>query len=445
MKIIKQYKIVRDCIHGYISLSNLMVYIIDSHEFQRLRKLRQLGLCHYVFPNATHTRHEHSIGTAHLAGRIMDCVIKSTPQSDLEKYLEEIPELQNYFIKTGNYYLDDYIVELVKIAALCHDLGHGPFSHLFDDMFITTGSKHEERSCILLRRIILKDKYLSSIIEEDHIKFMCNLINPSQNHQGFIYQIVSNNVNGMDVDKYDYIARDSRMLNLSEKPDFDLLIDHIRVIDNIICYPDQSLQLIKQLFNQRYNLHKIVYSHKSVIAVDLMLIDILTCLDPILEISKSVNDMDKFIQLTDEFVLTSYISFSSPYYLIPDNLKNNLNQAISIINKLNQHKLYTHIGTIVTHKTIDISHEQFSYSNDVVVFQTVIGYVGGSKSNPFDNIYTFNTKDQFGSLKKNKCNMEKHSKIITKKYQENLTMIFSRNKELEVISKLKSELEIFKS
>ena len=103
-------KQIYDPIHGFIDITPLMQYIIDTREFQRLRYLKQLGAVHFVYPSATHTRFEHSIGVSHLAFIMSNHLFKD----------EIIPET-NYPIS-----------ELTRVAGLIHDIGHGPFSHLYD-------------------------------------------------------------------------------------------------------------------------------------------------------------------------------------------------------------------------------------------------------------------------------------------------------------------------
>uniref|UniRef100_A0A3Q2CP31 HD domain-containing protein n=1 Tax=Cyprinodon variegatus TaxID=28743 RepID=A0A3Q2CP31_CYPVA len=107
-------QIFKDPIHGTIELHPLLVKIIDTPQFQRLRNIKQLGAVSYVYPGATHSRFEHSIGVAYLAGEILKSIKEK--QQDLG--------------------ITDWDVLCVQFAALCHDLGHGPFSHMFDLMFI---------------------------------------------------------------------------------------------------------------------------------------------------------------------------------------------------------------------------------------------------------------------------------------------------------------------
>ena len=104
-------KQIYDPIHGFVELSTVSLQIVDTPIFQRLRKTKQLGVVNYVFPSANHTRFEHSIGVGYLA----------------KKMLREIRERQPELAITEDHLL------CVEIAGLCHDLGHGPWSHLFDD------------------------------------------------------------------------------------------------------------------------------------------------------------------------------------------------------------------------------------------------------------------------------------------------------------------------
>ncbi|XP_033117256.1 deoxynucleoside triphosphate triphosphohydrolase SAMHD1-like [Anneissia japonica] len=106
--------IFNDPIHGTILVHPLCVKIINTSQFQRLRQIKQLGCCYFIYPGASHNRFEHSIGVSHLAGRFARTL------------KERQPELG----------ITDTDILCVEIAGLCHDLGHGPFSHLFDGRFI---------------------------------------------------------------------------------------------------------------------------------------------------------------------------------------------------------------------------------------------------------------------------------------------------------------------
>ena len=105
-------KLIFDPVHNYIELDRELLDIIDTPEFQRLRNIKQLGIAYRVFIGASHNRFEHSIGVSYLCGLL------------LKNLKERQPEL----------YITDRDILLVKIAGLCHDLGHACFSHFFDDL-----------------------------------------------------------------------------------------------------------------------------------------------------------------------------------------------------------------------------------------------------------------------------------------------------------------------
>lgn len=155
-------KIICDCVHGQISLHPLLVKIIDTPQFQRLRYLKQLGPLVYIYPCATHTRFEHSIGTSHLAGVLVHHLKESQPALKITA-MDEL---------------------CVKIAGLCHDLGHGPFSHMFEeviDKFQLKNWKHEQATLKLFEKMLketenLKQEFESYGLFEPDIQLIKDLI-----------------------------------------------------------------------------------------------------------------------------------------------------------------------------------------------------------------------------------------------------------------------------
>ncbi|XP_062592900.1 deoxynucleoside triphosphate triphosphohydrolase SAMHD1-like, partial [Saccostrea cucullata] len=133
---LRKKTIINDSIWGPIELSDTSWKIINTPEFQRLRFIKQLGGCYFVYPGACHNRFEHSIGTAHLARTLGIELQKNQPELDIT----------------------EKDIECLEIAGLCHDLGHGAFSHLFDLQFIKKArpgyeSEHEDASLKMLDRI----------------------------------------------------------------------------------------------------------------------------------------------------------------------------------------------------------------------------------------------------------------------------------------------------
>ena len=126
MKAVTRRKQFYDPIHGFVEITPTMLKIIDTSEFQRLRDLKQLGAVQYIYPSATHTRFEHSIGVSHLSGIMAKHLFKN----------EILPNTTHR------------VSELIKIAGLIHDIGHGPFSHLYDSQVRHHDEpEHEERGC----------------------------------------------------------------------------------------------------------------------------------------------------------------------------------------------------------------------------------------------------------------------------------------------------------
>lgn len=213
-------KIFNDPIHGHIELSELAVRVIDTPQFQRLRDISQLGGVYFVFPGAASNRFEHCLGVSHLA-RVF-----------IERIKENQPEL--------NITTQDSLC--IEIAALCHDLGHGPFSHLFDGKFLPAVLKshsfnHEHASIgildILIEENNLYPHFQASGLNKDDIHFIKELIlgDPHEAPIGFqwrgrgqktfLYDILANKRNGIDVDKFDYFARDCHVLGVTKS--FDAL------------------------------------------------------------------------------------------------------------------------------------------------------------------------------------------------------------------------------
>jgi HD superfamily phosphohydrolase len=440
MNYLSDHKIISDIIHGSISLSKLAMLIIDTPEFQRLRYIKQLSTCHFVYPNAIHTRFEHSVGTYHLCKKMLYALKNKSKHSELD-IIKDITELQTYFKEnniTSNY-LNNFIIELISIGALCHDIGHACFSHLFDDYFLKNNVNkndkyihHEYRSCMILEHIINKNIILKSIIDDNLLKFIFNIINPNPEiHNGYIYQIVSNSLNSIDVDKFDYLTRDSKMLGINISFNFNRLIENAMVINNIICYSKKTDTDIVNLFLTRHYLHKKVYSHKSVIASLLLINELLTIMNQYYNFTSYLNDINKFIMLTDDFILTM-----ARYHSIKDeNLKN-------IINKLDSHNLYTLIYNIYLDINDNLSSEIKEYinsNNKIIYFENIIGFISGKKNNPLDNVYLYGTKDPYNEL--SILSKSDSNKLLPNKYQEKIILIYYIDShDREQINKIKQKI-----
>ncbi len=434
-----------DVLYGPIQISTFAAEVIDSMEFQRLREMRQLGLSNFIFANATHTRYVHSIGTYHQSKELTKRLADVTPLNEMNEYLRMIPELNEYIEK--NYKdkyceFDKYLQEMINIAALCHDLGHGPFSHLFDDIFIehtTLGkhenAKHEKRSQLLIEIIIKNSQFLSQRISPDHIKLIQNIIDPNESHKGFIYQIVSNYANSLDVDKFDYITRDTFTLGRLTSFDYRRLITQAVIIKNNIAYPQDCALDIQQLFQMRHYMHRQVYNHEDVVGAQLMMADMMMKIDQMINISNSITNMDIFCKYTDSFIL------QFPEFLSTELFKgseNNINIAKEIMDLSYRFKIRKHyypVFAFIFNKKVNLDKELIfkdtfgSHLNDIIIYSSTIGFVSGNKSNPLDNVYFYDdikyVNDKINSIgstmKKNKYGI---TNLTPESYQEYLTIVY---------------------
>lgn len=292
-------KTIYDNVHKtYTQWPTPLMSIINTPEFQRLKRIKQLGACHHVFVGAVHTRFEHSIGVGYLAQRLLQTLQLNQPELNITAK----------------------IVLTFQLAGLCHDIGHGPISHGFDS-FLTElfGSEqkwvvHEYRSVQLLRYII---HTYNIPLTADVVDIACELIHPStHNLPAWWYQIIANNDDGIDVDKFDYLLRDCFMTGVScNDIDINRFVDYARVCETNdtreqrLCYPRKLQFDVSQLFLTRHRLHAQVYQHPTVRAFEMMYKDILQLLSLSLKASiEHSADISWLTYWTDDIFSINYIA-----------------------------------------------------------------------------------------------------------------------------------------
>ncbi|KAL2903268.1 Deoxynucleoside triphosphate triphosphohydrolase SAMHD1-like protein [Bienertia sinuspersici] len=357
-------KHVKDNVHGFIPLDPLALKFIDTEQFQRLRDLKQLGVTNLVFPGAVHSRFEHSLGVYHLAG-------------------EAVNELKKY--QGSELGIENFDVQAVKIAGLLHDFGHGPFSHMFESGFLPAvlgGARwsHEDMS----------ERLVDYVVDEHHIemddgmlKKVKEMIVASTEHgsadnvkeKRFLYDIVANGRNGIDVDKFDYIVRDSRACGLGCSFQFERLLQTMRVMDDEICYRAKEYLTVHKLFVTRADLHRTVYTHAKVKAIELMVVDALVKANDHLQIASKIHDPAEFWKLDDTIIKR-----------IETDPHPALNESRDLILRIRKRDLYQFCNEFT------VPREELEHFNNVTAKDIICSQVSGGVTLQEDDVVVSNIK-----------------------------------------------------
>ena len=220
-------KFIRDSVYGDINLNPFEVRIMDMPQFQRLRRIKQLGLIGLIYPGATHTRFEHSVGTMNLGSKLSE---------ELELEQDEI--------------------ELIRASALLHDIGHGPFSHVSEGVLSVP---HEE-----LTKFVVTQTSMRDLLEE---KFDVSEIADIINGKGYLGPIVSGE---LDVDRMDYLLRDSHNTGVAYGIiDYERIISNLKLEDGLIL-DIKGVQAAEGALVSRYFMYPSVYQHHTTRIVNSM-------------------------------------------------------------------------------------------------------------------------------------------------------------------------------
>jgi hypothetical protein len=233
-------KIFNDPVHGFIAIPNELTFDVIEHPFfQRLRRIRQLGLTPLVYPGALHTRFQHALGAMHLMGLAVDT---------LRQKGNEITQSEE---------------DAVVLSILMHDIGHGPYSHSLENS-IVDGLTHEDLSLMIMNR--LNEQFDGQLT--DAISIFRDTY-PKR----FLHQLVSSQ---LDTDRLDYLKRDSYFTGVSEGViNTDRIIAMLNVKDDELVIEAKGIFTIEKFIMARRFMYWQVYYHKTVVAAEQMLIHIL--------------------------------------------------------------------------------------------------------------------------------------------------------------------------
>ena len=265
-----------DPIHDFVRVYDNELKIIDTPIFQRLRRIRQLSGAHLIYPGAQHTRFEHSLGVMHIASM--------AGQALAEKGVVSSDDIQN-----------------LRLASLLHDIGHGPFSHLFEEIFEEKRKiSHED----LGRDIILKTEIGDIISKNGFDKKLITKLAFGDSKLQFMNEIISG---VLSADMMDYLLRDGYFTGAEHaKIDHHRLTHSLDVYKNKLALDKSALVNFETMMISRYQMFKAVYFHKTVRAGEVMLLEAMDLAEG--ELGLSSMNLDEYLQLSDDVILAKLLN-----------------------------------------------------------------------------------------------------------------------------------------
>ena len=296
-------KKIYDPLYGLIELNDVENLIIDTPLFQRLRYIKQLGLAHYVYPNANHNRFSHSLGVFYITNKI---------GSILQQQNKEL--------------FNEYYLKNLKIAALLHDIGHFPYSHVsefnqnnkdFTNIPEFLKWSHEKFGVYLIKNSYLKDILIEKDSDYD-IDLICNLIIGNDIADN---PILSRIINWeLDADRLDYLLRDSHFSGVKYGiVDLNYLINNFEIFDDKLAINEKASRSIENILIARFSLYDRVYTHKTIsffeyilkkVLEDLILDDIYPSFANIKQLDdiiKTEENSERLFELTDNYLFNKMI------------------------------------------------------------------------------------------------------------------------------------------
>ena len=237
-------KIINDPVHGFITINDPLVFEIIKHPFyQRLRRIQQMAMAQLVYPGAVHTRLHHSLGAYHL----MTIAIAELRDKGMEISAEE--------------------AQAAKAAILLHDIGHGPYSHALEKVLLK-GVHHESMSLLIMQFLNTSDNPILKGGLDLAIQIFTN-----QYPKKFLHQLISGQ---LDVDRLDYLSRDSFFTGVSEGVvGYERIIKMLTVHNNELVVEEKGINSVEKFLVSRRLMYWQVYRHKTVVASENMLVKII--------------------------------------------------------------------------------------------------------------------------------------------------------------------------
>ncbi len=289
---------IRDPLHTFIRLETDERKVVDSRPVQRLRHIQQLALTSLVYPAATHRRFEHSLGVMELAGRVYDIVTE--PDNHRTDSVRDIVP------KVGTF-SHQYWRRVVRMAALCHDIGHLPFSHAGEDL-LPDGKKHEHLTIELIESAGMRNLWNDLNVKGTDVARLAvgpgKYLNPTfSDWEAILSEIIIGDAFG--VDRIDYLLRDSHHTGVAYgKFDHNRLIDNLRILPNSesrgrelsLGIDKGGMHAAEALLLARYYMYTQVYFHPVRKAYDYHLV---TFLKASLPGGMFTLDLEEHLRLTD--------------------------------------------------------------------------------------------------------------------------------------------------
>ncbi len=257
-------KIINDPVYGFITIQHPLIFSIIEHPYyQRLRRIQQMAMAQLVYPGAVHTRLHHSLGAYHLMGNAVN---------ELRNKGFDINEVEDL---------------AVKAAILLHDIGHGPFSHALEQVLIPNIG-HEQLSLQIMQ---VMNKDFNGALD------LCIKIFTNQYHKPFLHQLISGQ---LDVDRMDYLSRDSFFSGVSEGViGYDRILKMLTIKDGKLMVEEKGIYSVEKFLVARRQMYWQVYLHKTVLAAEKMLVKIMErvrCIYPLFgESLKTGSQIDYFL------------------------------------------------------------------------------------------------------------------------------------------------------